>query len=110
MKGSRHSRAAAVLAACALVVAAAAPARARTIPVVIEGMAFGLAPVAAHVGDVIEWSNRDFVAHTATARDGSFDVAIAPGKVGRTTLRHVGPTPFYCRYHPNMTGLIDVSP
>ena len=32
--------------------------------------------VSAHVGDTIEWVNADFVAHTATARDGAWDVLI----------------------------------
>lgn len=95
---------------CVLVFAASPePAGAETLHIAISDMAFGNSPVAAHVGDVIEWSNRDFVAHTATARDGSFDVVIPPGETGRTALRHAGQTPFYCRYHPTMTGVIDVA-
>lgn len=73
-------------------------------------MAFGVAPMAVHVGDVIEWANRDFVAHTETARDGGFDVTIPAGNSGQITLRHAGGTPFYCRFHPNMKATFDVAP
>ncbi len=86
------------------------PATAKVLHVDIKNIAYGPLPATPHVGDVIEWSNHDFVAHTATARDGSFDVVLPPDKVGQTTLRHAGKTPFYCRYHPNMTGVLDVTP
>ena len=77
---------------------------------VIENVAFVAVPADAHVGDVVEWSNKDFVAHTATARDGSFDVNILPGKSVNTMLRRPGRIAFYCRYHPAMTGELNVSP
>jgi plastocyanin len=51
-----------------------------------SGMAylrFSPAEVSAHVGDTIEWVSTDFVAHTATARNKDWDVAIsAKGPVG----------------------------
>lgn len=86
------------------------PASAKTIQVVIDDLAFGKVPMDARVGDAIDWSNQDFVAHTATARDGSFDVILAPGKSGRTVLKHAGEIAFYCRFHPTMTGEIAVAP
>ena len=55
-----------------VLVLAAESARAETIQVKIEKLAFMPSQVTAHVGDTIEWVNADFVAHTATARDGSF--------------------------------------
>lgn len=103
----RAGRAACVFALLALW---AGGGRAETVRLDIAGMAFGAARGPLHVGDVIEWSNRDFVAHTVTARDGTFDVVIPAGKTGRISLRHAGITQFYCRYHPNMTGLLDVAP
>lgn len=84
--------------------------RAETLHVVIKNMAFTDMPKAARVGDVVEWSNEDFVAHTATARDHGFDAVIAPGKTGRTVLRTPGTVRFFCRFHPTMTGEIDVAP
>ncbi len=86
------------------------PACAETLHRVIDKLSFGAQPIVAHVGDVIEWSNRDFVAHTVTARDGAFDVVILPGKTAQTAVRHAGKIPFYCRYHPTMTGVIDAAP
>ena len=86
------------------------PASAKAIQVVIDDLAFGKVPTEARVGDAIAWSNQDFVAHTVTARDGSFDVTLAPGKSGRTVLKHAGEIAFYCRFHPTMTGEITVAP
>jgi len=97
-------------AVCALVLAASpGAARAETLHVTIKNMAFNGVPATAHVGDVVEWSNEDFVAHTATARDHAFDTVIAPGKTGSTVLRTPGKIRFFCRFHPTMTGEIDVA-
>lgn len=95
---------------CTLAIAVSPwPAGAATLHRSIQGLSFGASPIQAHVGDVIEWSNDDFVAHTVTAKDGSFDVAILPGKTALTTVRHAGAIPFYCRFHPNMTGTIEAA-
>jgi plastocyanin len=96
---------------CALIIAApSGMAGAETLHVVIKNMEFSNVPATAHVGDVVEWSNEDFVAHTATARDHAFDTVIAPGKTGSATLRTPGKLRFFCRFHPTMTGEIDVTP
>ena len=65
-----------------ILVVMASVARADTIQVKMEKLGFVPAEVTAHVGDTIEWVNSDFVAHTATARDGSWDVLI-PVKLKR---------------------------
>jgi len=83
---------------------------AKTLRMALENVAFGPAPADARVGDVVDWVNKDFVAHTATARDGSFDIELPPGKTVALTLRRAGSIAFYCRYHPNMTGAITVAP
>jgi plastocyanin len=41
-----------------------------TIHVAINKLKFDPSQVTAHVGDTIEWANADFIAHTATARNG----------------------------------------
>ena len=97
------------LAACALLTPAQLV-QAKTLRILAQNVGFGAAPTDARVGDVIEWVNKDFVAHTATARDGSFDVELPPEKTVRVVLKHAGKIQFYCRYHPNMTGEIIVSP
>ena len=86
--------------------AAAAPARVHT--VVMDDMAFGPAPTGVRVGDTILWVNRDMFRHTATARDGSFDVDLTPGQSGRTVLRTAGTIRYLCRFHPAMTGQVTV--
>jgi len=82
----------------------------REIVVVMDNMNFGRLPNDAKVGDVIIWDNRDTVQHTATARDGSFDVRLQPGKKGRTVLAKAGDLAIYCIYHPMMRGTLKVAP
>jgi len=92
----------------------AAPAHPQAAPreftVVMDNMVFGRMPTGAKVGDVIIWDNRDTVQHTATARDGSFDVRLQPGKKARTTLRKAGNLAIYCIYHQMMRTTLRVAP
>jgi plastocyanin len=97
-----------VIGVVAIALAAACPAVARVVTIEIKGIAFPPAKVTAKVGDTVEWTNRDFVVHTATARDGSFDVNLPAGKSGRTVLKKPGKIGYYCRFHPNMKAEIDV--
>ena len=56
------------LAALSLALMAAAPASAATVEVTIKQLVFSPALISVKQGDTIEWVNKDFVAHTATAR------------------------------------------
>ena len=85
-------------------------AHAATIQIVMEKLVFAPAEVQAKVGDTIEWVNKDVLAHTATARDGSWNVIIAPNKTEKQVLRKSGTFDYYCKYHPNMTGKLIVAP
>jgi plastocyanin len=82
--------------------------RAATIQVKMEKLGFVPANITAHVGDTIEWINSDFVAHTATARDG-WDVLIPVNAKKTVVLTAEGTVEYYCKSHPNMTGRISVS-
>src|SRR6516164_1344978 len=84
-------------------------ARAETIQVKIENLAFMPSQVTAHVGDTIEWVNADFIAHTATARDGAWDVMIAPSTTASVVLKADGTVDYYCKFHPNMIGQITIA-
>jgi len=84
-------------------------ARADTIQVKMEKLGFVPTEITAHVGDTIEWVNSDFVAHTATARDGSWDVLIPVNGKKTVVLKTEGTIEYYCKFHPNMTGRILVS-
>ncbi|WP_339913835.1 cupredoxin domain-containing protein [uncultured Brevundimonas sp.] len=88
---------------------AVAAAAARTHTIVMDKMKFGPSPAGLRVGDTILWVNRDAFRHTATAGNGTFDVDLAPGASGRTTLRTAGTIPYVCRFHPGMTGVLTVA-
>src|SRR3546814_11356768 len=94
--------------ACALAMAAApllggaAPAP-RVHSIVIDKMAFGAVPPDVRVGDTILWINKDLFRHTATARDGSFNVDLPAGKSGRTNPRRTGTLRLSCVHPPAMT-------
>jgi plastocyanin len=96
--------------ALALAVLAGSPAAAapHTYTIVIDKLKFGPAPPNLHKGDTIIWANRDFIQHSATAADHSFDVNLPAGKAGKTTLTKSGSIAFFCRYHPGMRGVLQV--
>ncbi|MER9436750.1 cupredoxin family copper-binding protein [Mesorhizobium sp. M0618] len=85
------------------------PARAETIQVIIDRLVFSPATVEAKVGDTIEWVNKDVFAHTATVK-GGWEVMIPPKKSASLTLKAAGPVDYFCRFHPNMKGRLDVTP
>lgn len=63
----------------------------------------------AHVGDIIEWHNMDFAAHTATADDRSFDTGrIEAGEAKRVVVENRGRFSYFCRYHVTMKGTLIV--
>jgi len=90
-------------------VLAAVPAAAATIQVTIDKLVFSPANVEAKVGDTIEWVNKDVIAHTATVK-GSWEVMMPPKKSASLTLKAAGAVDYFCRFHPNMKGHLDVSP
>lgn len=85
-------------------------AHAATIEITIDNLVFSPAEATAKVGDTIVWINRDIFAHTATARNGDWDVAQPPKKSVNLVLKKAGSIDYYCRYHPNMKGTIVVAP
>jgi plastocyanin len=91
-----------------LFVAPAAAAPSHSYTVVIEKMKFGPLPAQLHKGDTIVWINRDFLRHSATAADHSFDVDLQPNKMGKIVLNKTGNIAFACRYHPGMRGVLQV--
>jgi plastocyanin len=88
----------------------AVPAHAGTIQIVMQDLGFAPAEVSAKVGDTIEWVNKDVFAHTATARNGDFDVTLPPKKTVTSVLNKAGTVEYYCRYHPNMKAVLKIAP
>jgi plastocyanin len=90
--------------------AMANPAHAATIQITMENLVISPAEVTAKVGDTIEWVNKDVLAHTATARNGAFDVMLPPNKTIGLTLKNAGSVDYYCRFHPNMKATLKIEP
>ena len=88
----------------------AVPAHAATIQIVMENLVFAPGEVSARVGDTIEWVNKDVFVHSATARNGDFDVNQPPKKTVTSVLQKAGTVEYYCRYHPNMKGVLKIAP
>jgi plastocyanin len=86
---------------------AAAP---RTHMIVIDAMKFGPVPQGIRTGDRVVWANKDMFRHTATARDGGFDVDLRPGERKSATIRKAGAIAVFCRYHPGMRTALKVRP
>lgn len=88
----------------------AVPAHAATIEVTMENLVISPAEISAKVGDTITWINKDVFAHTATARNGDFDVTLPPKKSATSVLKKAGTIEYYCRYHPNMKATLKIEP
>lgn len=86
---------------------AASAAKARVHVIVIDKMQYGPMPTGVRAGDIIEWTNKDILEHSATARDGRFDVDLKPGASGRITAT-AGTLAFFCKFHPTMTATVVV--
>ena len=96
--------------AAALMLAMSVPAQAATIEITMENLGFAPADASAKVGDSIAWVNKDIIAHTATAKNGDFDVTIPPKKTVTFVLKKAGAVDYYCRFHPNMKATLKVEP
>lgn len=104
-------RASLSLAAAAMLLMSMPPASAasRSHTVVIDKMKFGPVPAGLRVGDRIVWVNRDMFRHTATAKDGSFDVDLPPNSSVTTQVRKAGALNVVCRYHPAMRAVLTIA-
>jgi plastocyanin len=85
-----------------------ATAVAKIVHIEIKDLVFDPATATAAIGDTIEWSNGDFVAHTATAKAAGMDVMIPPNKTASFVVEHAGTIDYFCRFHPNMKGRLTV--
>ena len=93
----------------ALTLGAPISARAATIQITMENLVIAPAEATAKVGDTIELINKDVFAHTATARNGDFDVAMPSKKTVTFVLKKAGAIDYYCRFHPNMKATLTVA-
>ena len=96
--------------AATLILGASIPAQAATLQITMENLVIAPAEASAKVGDTIEWINKDILAHTATARNGDWDVTIPPKKTVPLVLKKAGTIEYFCRFHPNMKATLVVAP
>jgi plastocyanin len=94
----------------ALLLGVSISAHAATIQISMENLVVSPAETSAKVGDTIEWVNKDIFAHTATARNGDFDVTMPPKKNVTMVMKKAGTVDYYCRFHPNMKATLIVAP
>jgi plastocyanin len=94
----------------ALMLAMSVSADAATIQITMENLVISPAEVPAKVGDTIEWVNKDIFAHTATAKNGDWDLTMPPKTTATLVLKKPGTVDYYCRFHPNMKATLVVTP
>ena len=85
-------------------------AHAATIEITMENLEITPHEASVKVGDTIIWVNKDVFAHTATAKNGDFDVNLPAKKTGSAVARKSGTVDYYCRFHPNMKATMKVEP
>lgn len=94
--------------------ACALPLRAQTTAqaihrVEIKWFAFEPLRIEVRAGDIVEWINRDFVPHTATADNNKWDTGLLKNKAtGRLVTTQPGELAYHCTFHPHMKGVIIV--
>ena len=106
MLSRRHLAAVALLSLATIAV----PAHAATIQIVMENLVILPAETSVKTGDTIEWINKDVFAHTATARNGDFDVMMPPKQTVTSVVKKAGTVEYYCRFHPNMKAVLKIEP
>ena len=75
----------------------------------ITGFKFAPEALEVSLGDAVEWTNEDFVAHTATAQNRTFDTGtLDAGGTKRILLTKKGTFPYFCRFHVAMKGTLIV--
>ena len=73
----------------------------------MSGNTFSAASVTA--GTEFAITNSDSVAHTVTADDGSFDVAVPANGTATLTIPTAGSFAIHCKIHSSMHGTITVA-
>ena len=78
--------------------------------VAIEDFTFKPGDLKIAAGTTVTFTNKDGFAHTATAKDKSFDSgSLDPDATFEHTFETAGTFPFLCAIHNSMTGTITVS-
>jgi plastocyanin len=77
--------------------------------IAIRNFTFEPAQLSVTRGDTIVFSNTDFLPHTATARDSTWDSkSIDGGKMWSVVTNAPGTHEYYCVFHPTMRATVVV--
>jgi plastocyanin len=72
---------------------------------------FEPANITVKAGSTVAWTNKGKQPHTASANDGSFDSGtMKGGGTWEHRFDKPGDFPYGCAFHPQMTGIIKVTP
>ena len=84
-------------------------ARAATVNVNVQGLAFAPQSVTVAAGDTVVWTNADTVPHTVTAdAAGGFNQDLPVGGTTSLVFNTPGTFAYRCNVHPSMTGTVVV--
>ena len=77
--------------------------------VIVKDFSFSPAAITVRVGELVTWTNSGPSAHSATARDGSFDTGtLSKGGSRSHTFTQPGSFAYICTPHPFMNGTVRV--
>lgn len=76
--------------------------------IVIEGFAFSPSTISVSGPTEFTITNNDSASHTFTLDDGSIDEELGGGESTTVTIDVSASTGFVCRFHPQMTGTVEV--
>jgi len=74
----------------------------------MEGFAFNPSTITVSGPTEVTITNNDSATHTFTLDDGSIDEEIGSGESTTVTIDVSASTGFVCRFHPQMTGTVEV--
>jgi plastocyanin len=77
--------------------------------IVIEGFAFNPSTITVSGPTEVTITNNDSATHTFTLDDGSIDEELGAGESTTVTIDVSASTGFVCRFHPQMTGTVEVA-
>jgi plastocyanin len=77
--------------------------------ITIEGFAFNPSTISVSGPTEFTITNNDSASHTFTLDDGSVDEEIGGGQSTTVTIDVSESTGFMCRFHPQMTGTVEVA-
>ncbi|MEX2585030.1 MAG: cupredoxin domain-containing protein, partial [Balneolaceae bacterium] len=60
-------------------------------------------------GTTVTWTNRNGTNHSVTSEDDLFNATVSPDDSYNYTFDEAGTFDYYCTFHPDMTGTIEVN-